>query len=668
MSSSQASAKILGFIPEDASSWVIGISVFAAGLLLTALLAISNVGAYQCQLSQRFELLANERITRVQERLDSQVRRLDSLRRFYVYSDDVSEAEFNGFALPMLIQTQAYSWAPVVAEDQRVAFEQQAQASGKAGYQVRELNEQQVLIATHPRPVYFPVRYTQTRSNIATPMGFDLNSESRRHATIERALQTGTLAASPRMELVGMEEEDRKGVLLISPVLSLPNGLEGPPALQGLLTAAISLRKIMTEGLPAADEDNLALTLVDITAAQLPDELYHAASEAVEFPAPVVSTLGFAGRTYLARIQPTAAFIYANPAPDASVALLGVSLSVILSALSFTLLGQRRRALKLVHQRTLQLRQGKQQLRGMHNQLRNVLDAATQLAIIATDLNGLITTFNIGASKMLGYDSAQVCGSLMLRDLHLPAELDEQALELTRRYGRAVSAHQAMLAQALEEPGHQARDWTFVRQDGSRLRVSMQVSHVLDESDQWIGYLVVCLDITERKRVEDELRTMSVTDALTGIYNRRYFQQRLQDELQRVQRHAGTFSVVMLDIDHFKLINDRFGHAVGDHVLRAICERLCHRLRRSDVFCRLGGEEFMVLCPDTSGDHALGLANQLWDALRGEPVDGVGQVTASFGVASWRDGEGGDALLLRADAGVYAAKMRGRDRVERELA
>ena len=206
-----------------------------------------------------------------------------------------------------------------------------------------------------------------------------------------------------------------------------------------------------------------------------------------------------------------------------------------------------------------------------------------------------------------------------------------------------------------------------MRQDGSRLRVSMQVSHVLDDNDQWIGYLVVCLDITERKRVEDELRTMSVTDALTGIYNRRYFQQRLQDELQRVRRHAGTFSVVMLDIDHFKLINDRFGHAVGDHVLRAICERLCHRLRRSDVFCRLGGEEFMVLCPDTSGDHAHGLATQLWDALRGEPVDGVGQVTASFGIASWRDGEGGDELLLRADAGVYAAKMRGRDRVEHEL-
>jgi diguanylate cyclase (GGDEF)-like protein len=85
------------------------------------------------------------------------------------------------------------------------------------------------------------------------------------------------------------------------------------------------------------------------------------------------------------------------------------------------------------------------------------------------------------------------------------------------------------------------------------------------------------------------------------------------------------------------------------------------------VFCRLGGEEFMVLCPDTNGDQAYALASELWAALRVEPVDGVGRVTASFGIASWREGEGGDDLLLRADSGVYAAKMGGRDRIEPEL-
>jgi diguanylate cyclase (GGDEF)-like protein len=89
-------------------------------------------------------------------------------------------------------------------------------------------------------------------------------------------------------------------------------------------------------------------------------------------------------------------------------------------------------------------------------------------------------------------------------------------------------------------------------------------------------------------------------------------------------------------------------------------------LRRTDVFCRLGGEEFMVLCPDIGGEQAHGLAVELWQSLRSAPIDEVGVVTASFGIASWRADEGVDALLLRADSGVYAAKQGGRDRVQGE--
>lgn len=177
----------------------------------------------------------------------------------------------------------------------------------------------------------------------------------------------------------------------------------------------------------------------------------------------------------------------------------------------------------------------------------------------------------------------------------------------------------------------------------------------------WHGYLT---DISDLKGVEEELRALSVTDSLTGIHNRRYFQERLKIELERAQRDGLALAVIMLDIDHFKRINDRFGHAVGDRVLRSLCQRIGQRLRRTDVFCRLGGEEFMVLCPGSDVDQARLLALELWQGVRNVPVEGVGQVTASFGVAGWRSGEGADALLLRADAGVYAAKQAGRDRVE----
>jgi len=668
MSSNQASAKILGFINEDTSSWVVATLVFSAGAVLTALLALTNVELYQRQLRQRFELLANERVSRIQERLDGQLQRLDSLRRFFVYSDEVSQEEFNGFASPMLIWTQAYSWAPRVLDADRAQFEAQGRAQGIAGYVVREMDDAGELRTAGHRPAYFPVRYTQSRSTLPLPTGFDVDSEDTRHVTLQQAMSSGNMAASPRMNLVGLEKENRNGVLLVAPVLSRDRmGSERSGVLEGYVMAVISLRKLMAEGLPQQDEDNLALRLYDLTVAQTPDLLYQSVATAVAGDLRSGTTLTFADRRYALEIRPTAAFIGANPSTTDSVVVLGALLSFMLSALLYAVISQRQRALRLVDQRTVQLRQREQQLRSAHGQLRNVLDAATQVAIIATDLEGVITTFNIGAEKMLGYSSAQVCGVLTLRQLHLPSELAEHVSELSQRYGRSIKACEAMLVEAVEEHGHQAHDWTFVRHDGSHLRVNMQVSPVLDEHDQWIGYLAVCLDITERKRVEEELRTMSVTDALTGVYNRRYFQERLQAELLRVERHGGVFAVVMLDLDHFKGINDQMGHAVGDHVLRAICERLCPRLRRSDVFCRLGGEEFMVLCPDTDGDQAYGLAVQLWAALRGEPVDGVGRVTASFGIASWRKGEGGDALLLRADSGVYAAKLAGRDRIEPEL-
>jgi diguanylate cyclase (GGDEF)-like protein/PAS domain S-box-containing protein len=668
MSSNKASAKILGLISEDSSSWVVGTLVFSAGAVLTALLALANVELYQRQLRQRFELLAGERVSRIEDRLESQIRRLENLRRFFFYSDEVSEDEFNGFAHPLLMYTQAYSWAPKVTDADRQSYERRTREAGVKDYAVRELGDDNALKVAGIRPVYFPVRYTQSRSTAALPLGFDVNSESRRRATLERALQSGGMAASPRMELVGLETENRKGVLLVAPVTARSQvaGAEAGP-LQGFLLAVISLRKMMTEGLPPSDQDNLALGLEDITPEQTPEVLYESTAKAAISDLELTKTLNFAGRSYRLQVRPTAVFIAANPSGNDSVVILGALLSFMLSALLYALISQRQRAVRLVEQRTVQLREREQQLRGAHGQLRNVLDAATQVAIIATDLEGVITTFNIGAERMLGYSSAQVCGQLTLRQLHLSSELAEHVCELSQRYGRSIKTGEAMLVESVEEHGHQAHDWTFVRQDGSHLRVNMQVSPVLDEHDQWIGYLAVCLDITERKRVEEELRTMSVTDALTGVYNRRYFQERLQAELLRVDRHGGIFSVVMLDIDHFKCINDQLGHAVGDHVLQSICKRLCHRLRRSDVFCRLGGEEFMVLCPDTDSDQAFALASELWASLRAEPVEGVGRVTASFGIASWRKGEGGDALLLRADSGVYAAKMGGRDRIEPEL-
>jgi diguanylate cyclase (GGDEF)-like protein/PAS domain S-box-containing protein len=475
---------------------------------------------------------------------------------------------------------------------------------------------------------------------------------------------------------------------------------------------------------------------------------------------------------------------------------VGGLFSLLLSVLLYMLVSQRQRALKLVEQRTVQLRLREQELRGAHGQLRSVLNAATQVAIIATDLHGVINTFNAGAEQMLGFKAEHILGRSTLESLHVAAELDVRAASLSIALGRRIPPSQAMLVESPGSP-HEAREWTLVREDGSRLTVNMLGTVLLDDHGLWVGHLAMYLDVTEQKRayealavrdrllkklsahvpggifqftlepqdkwrfvyasdgmrdiyeidtgvlqrdatqvlerihpldvervrasirlsalqlshwreeyrvqlpqrglrwirgeatpeelpgggtlwhgyvsdisdlkrVEEELRALSITDALTGIHNRRYFQDRLKAEMVRLNRTSGALSVIMLDIDHFKRINDQYGHAVGDGVLQELCKRISQRLRRTDVFCRLGGEEFMVLCPNTDGAQAYGLAMELWRALRDAPMGTVGVVTASFGVASWRVDEGIDGLLLRADSAVYVAKQAGRDRVEAE--
>ncbi|ALH99642.1 GGDEF domain-containing protein [Pseudomonas sp. FW306-02-F02-AA] len=790
--------KILGLISEDVSAWLVALLVLLAGGVLTGLLAWASFNAQHQQMAQRFQMLVNERKSRITERFDDQEQRLDSLRRFFVNSESVSREEFDGFTKALLHRTQAYAWAPLVARSERSAFEQRVREQGKAGFSIRDLTPSAELQPAALRDEYAPVLYSQALGSKAAPLGFDMLSEPTRRATLERARTLNAMAVSEPTLLIGVDPEYAHGVLLVEPVLRDTAASAHDATPLGYVLAVISMRQLVVDGFPLPGQDNLVVQIRDRAQGAQAQALYESTNPVANQPLHYSSMLRLGEHVYDLDIRTSRVFEHATHSAVASLIVMGTLLSVLLSALLYILVSQRQRALALVEQRTRELRLREQELSGAHGQLRGVLAAATQVAVIATNLRGVITTFNAGAEHMLGYRSVDVLGQATLESLHLPAELEARAVELSQRYCKPVPGCQAMLVEGGKAGGHEAREWTLVRQDGSHLTVNMLATAVLDEQGLWVGNLAICIDITERKRVhealaardlllkklsahvpggiyqfkmaadglfsviyasdgirdiyeidpdvlqqnaeaiferihpqdvarvrasirvsslklspwreeyrvqlpvrglrwvrgeatpeelpgggvlwhgyisdisdlkrvEEELRALSVTDSLTGIHNRRYFQERLTMEMARVERGVGDLAVIMLDIDHFKRINDVYGHAAGDRVLQAICQRIRQRLRRTDVFCRLGGEEFMVLCPDTDGQHAHTLAVELWQSLRNTPIEGLGTVTASFGIASWRSGEGADALLLRADSGVYAAKQAGRDRVEMEL-
>ena len=173
----------------------------------------------------------------------------------------------------------------------------------------------------------------------------------------------------------------------------------------------------------------------------------------------------------------------------------------------------------------------------------------------------------------------------------------------------------------------------------------------------------VVMDISDRKRLEEKLRRLSITDPLTGAFNRRYLLQVMEREISRVQRYARPLSLIMFDIDHFKRINDTFGHEQGDVVLKGVATLVRERLRHSDIFVRWGGEEFMILAPETVLPKAIALTQTLRMALHQSPFPTVGPITASFGVAEYRSDETLDQWLKRVDDLVYQAKREGRDHI-----
>jgi len=161
-----------------------------------------------------------------------------------------------------------------------------------------------------------------------------------------------------------------------------------------------------------------------------------------------------------------------------------------------------------------------------------------------------------------------------------------------------------------------------------------------------------------------QFREMAVTDFLTGLYIRRYFMVKLQDELIRAERYSKVLSVAMADIDRFKSVNDTYGHAKGDEVLKAASSFLRENLRQADIIARYGGEEFVIFFPETDKTSASVLAERLRVGFSEIKLDNLPKLTISIGIASYPDnGKDIESLIQNADAAMYRAKQEGRNRV-----
>jgi diguanylate cyclase (GGDEF)-like protein/PAS domain S-box-containing protein len=266
-------------------------------------------------------------------------------------------------------------------------------------------------------------------------------------------------------------------------------------------------------------------------------------------------------------------------------------------------------------------------------------------AIVTTTLDGRILTWNRGAERLYGYAEVDVVGQPTT--FLLPEDGRDEITEVAQRVAQRIRVEHY--------------ETVRVHRTGRRIDVSISVSPVLD-GDRVVAIASIARDITGRKHVERMINHLAFHDGLTGLANRTLIRDRLQHALAQSRRAGGMVAAIYLDLDDFKEVNDRLGHAAGDQLLQAVAARLQPLLRPGDTFGRLGGDEFVVVSDRIPNSRAaVGIAERLASALT-EPFEFDAaqiEVTASIGVALGHADTDADRLLANADRAMYAVKARG---------
>ncbi|MDQ2833117.1 MAG: EAL domain-containing protein [Acidobacteriota bacterium] len=288
-------------------------------------------------------------------------------------------------------------------------------------------------------------------------------------------------------------------------------------------------------------------------------------------------------------------------------------------------------------------------------------------SIVATDTTGLITAMNVAAEKLTGYSRDELVGKAALTVLHDERELLGRALSIDPLATLEKYAFAALTAgTAVGVMGEQ--EWTLVRRNGARTPINLAMRAVASDTGEISGFVSIAFDITERKQMLDYVTHLATHDQLTGLAGRALLQDKTVQAVEFARRYGTKVAVFMIDLDHFKRINDSLGHTAGDQLLIEAARRLSRSVRSTDVVARVGGDEFVVVMPDiTAIEDVEQCAANLVTRLTPEmSIEGhMVHVTASVGVCIFPDfASDAKHVLKRADSAMYAAKESGRNQYQ----
>ncbi len=290
--------------------------------------------------------------------------------------------------------------------------------------------------------------------------------------------------------------------------------------------------------------------------------------------------------------------------------------------------------------------------------LRDLLDNLGDGVYLSTPTREIVF-WNRGAERITGYRAEEVVGRRCY----------ENILMHTDAGGCRLCLDRCPMEQTIQDEQPRTRRLLLAHRDGRRIPVVAHTIPIHDEQGELVGIAETFSDDSERDDLRGEVARLSqaaATDPLTGLANRRALDDALELAFYRRQRHGHSFGLVLIDLDRFKQVNDHYGHAVGDDLLRAVARAVAEMRRRDELVGRWGGDEFVALAQPVEGiAHLAAVAERLRGVVSGAAVRAAGSLislTASAGAALARSGEDAQALLGRADRLLYEAKSAGGDR------
>ncbi len=630
-----------------------------AGVLITAMAVAAQQRFARIERERQQRVLADDIAAALSGRLATNQAILAAVVGLFGASEEVTGAEFARFYRSLTINNanlagiQGVGYTARIAPDEVENFEQRIRRQGQPDFRIQPPGRRRMMSAI----VYLePGDWRNQRA-----MGFDMASEVTRRRAMEQAAYSGDAVLSGPIRLL-QETEDRPqvGTLLYAPIYAGVQGFRSPydrwERLRGWAYMPMRMGDLVASVLDTVSNPDRSDATVQLFDGDRPlkqkllyeshglvgcgDDALSAATPAAVCNQQLQPTswvpLQLANRTWLLGV------LFDQPGPGAGrdlllSALLGLSLSALAALLTARLVANH-----------LALRQGleRETQAARERALAAAVFDTTPVGIVVTDPNGVIVRVNQAFTAISGYS---------------PLEARGQKANLLRS-GRHDNAFYEDMWTSIVQRGHWSGEIWNRHRNGTIRRHELNITAVLDGQEQIVYFVGLLRDVTDRYGQERRMRHLATHDPLTGLANRTLLMEELQRALALARRKGERVALLFLDLNGFKAVNDRHGHSIGDALLKGVAQRLQRQVRASDLLCRQGGDEFVLMIGEAPDDDCLReLVVKLLNSLEAPypELPGDVRISASVGVARWPDhAEDADGLLHAADNAMYAAKQR----------